>query len=582
MTRLILFIFCASWLIPAQASPSPWWHDDWGFKKEFSINTTASGLTLSSALEDVLVLVRLHAGNFSYFSDVKLSAEDVRFVSNQNQLLAHHTEYFNADEQIGLFWVRIPQIKPNRTQKFTLYYGSDNSEHAIESSGSSSDDRDILVYHFNNNVQDASNNSHHLTSHHPTETITTYVQGAAIGSGIEFLGDQYLSTVLSPSLSLSTSESATMSMWSKIDAPQKNATLLAMSDQDNNLQLRIQGQQLFIEHMDAQLQQTQLMSLDAELKLNTWHHLALSIDHEMVTLYVNAQAHKVKNTLPVDSIQQISIGGSKDTNDIFLGQIDEFRIQNLNAVHDWISLAYVNQGSNDILINAGADIQRQSVNNRLNPLMFSISKLSLEGKITSTILMFMLILGLNIMFFKGLFIYRVKKANRLFIEAFSLQTTKPVDVPDSIMSYSSLNNIHKQALKELDNRIAHNATLSDQALATIKAAMNTVMLRETQKLNKQMVLLTIAIAGGPFIGLLGTVMGVMITFADVALAGNVDVNAIAPGISAALVATVAGLLVAIPCLFGYNYLSSQIKEIVSDMRVFIDQYLASINERYIG
>jgi len=67
MTRLILFIFCASWLIPAQASPSPspWWHDDWGFKKEFSINTTASGLTLSSALEDVLVLVRLHAGNFS-------------------------------------------------------------------------------------------------------------------------------------------------------------------------------------------------------------------------------------------------------------------------------------------------------------------------------------------------------------------------------------------------------------------------------------------------------------------------------------------------------------------------------------
>lgn len=576
MTRLILFIFCASWLIPTHASPSPWWHDDWGFKKEFSINTTANGLTLSSALEDVLVLVRLHAGNFSYFSDVKLSAEDVRFVSDQNQLLAHHTEYFSVDEQIGLFWVRIPQITPNSTLKFTLYYGSDNSEHAIESLDSSSDDRDILVYHFNNNVQDASNNSNH-----PTETITTYVQGAAIGSGIEFLGDQYISTVLSPSLSVSASESATLSMWSKIDAPQKNATLLAMSDQDNNLQLRIQGQQLFIEYMDAQLQQTQLMSLDAALELNTWHHLALSIDHEMVTLYVNAQAHKVKNTLPVNSIQQISIGGSKDTNDIFLGQIDEFRIQKFNAVQDWISLAYVNQGSNDILINAGADTQRQSTNNRHNPLMFSISKLSLEGKITSTVLMLMLILGLNIMFFKGLFIYRVKKANRLFIEAFSLQTTKPVDVPDSIMSYSSLNNIHQQALKELDNRIAHNATLSDQALVTIKAAMNTVMLRETQKLNKQMVLLTIAIAGGPFIGLLGTVMGVMITFADVALAGNVDVNAIAPGISAALVATVAGLLVAIPCLFGYNYLSSQIKEIVSDMRVFIDQYLASINERYI-
>ena len=83
--------------------------------------------------------------------------------------------------------------------------------------------------------------------------------------------------------------------------------------------------------------------------------------------------------------------------------------------------------------------------------------------------------------------------------------------------------------------------------------MNTTILRENQRLQKQMVLLTIAIAGGPFIGLFGTVMGVMITFAEVALAGNVDVNAIAPGISAALVATVAGLAVAIPCLFGYNY-----------------------------
>ena len=72
----------------------------------------------------------------------------------------------------------------------------------------------------------------------------------------------------------------------------------------------------------------------------------------------------------------------------------------------------------------------------------------------------------------------------------------------------------------------------------------------------------------------------MITFADVALAGTVDVNAIAPGISAALVATVAGLLVAIPCLFGYNYLSAQIKEIVGDMRVFVDQFQASITEHY--
>jgi biopolymer transport protein ExbB len=61
-----------------------------------------------------------------------------------------------------------------------------------------------------------------------------------------------------------------------------------------------------------------------------------------------------------------------------------------------------------------------------------------------------------------------------------------------------------------------------------------------------MVMLTIAISGGPFLGLLGTVVGVMITFAAIAASGDVNVNAIAPGIAAALAATVAGLAVAIP------------------------------------
>jgi len=106
--------------------------------------------------------------------------------------------------------------------------------------------------------------------------------------------------------------------------------------------------------------------------------------------------------------------------------------------------------------------------------------------------------------------------------------------------------------------------------------------RETQKLNSLLVLLTIAISGGPFLGLLGTVVGVMITFAAIALQGDVNVNAIAPGIAAALAATVAGLMVAIPALFGYNYLLSRVKEITSDMHVFIDEFVTKIAEYYGG
>jgi biopolymer transport protein ExbB len=82
------------------------------------------------------------------------------------------------------------------------------------------------------------------------------------------------------------------------------------------------------------------------------------------------------------------------------------------------------------------------------------------------------------------------------------------------------------------------------------------------------------------LGLLGTVVGVMITFAAIAAAGDVNVNSIAPGIAAALVATVAGLAVAIPALFGYNYLITRIKNATSDMHVFIDEFVTKVAEFY--
>jgi biopolymer transport protein ExbB len=123
-------------------------------------------------------------------------------------------------------------------------------------------------------------------------------------------------------------------------------------------------------------------------------------------------------------------------------------------------------------------------------------------------------------------------------------------------------------------------TLTPQAVAAIRATMDATLVRLTQRLQSQMVLLTIAIAGGPFLGLLGTVVGVMITFAAIAASGDVNVNAIAPGIAAALAATVAGLAVAIPSLFGYNWLNSRIKAITADMRVFVDEFVTRVAEHY--
>ena len=138
----------------------------------------------------------------------------------------------------------------------------------------------------------------------------------------------------------------------------------------------------------------------------------------------------------------------------------------------------------------------------------------------------------------------------------------------------------QQRLDASAKRGEAKAVLSDQSIAAIRATLEAQLNRESQSLNKLIVMLTIAISGGPFLGLLGTVVGVMITFASIAAAGDVNVNAIAPGISAALLATVAGLAVAIPALFGYNYLLTRIKDATNEMAVFLDAYVTRIAEAY--
>jgi len=152
---------------------------------------------------------------------------------------------------------------------------------------------------------------------------------------------------------------------------------------------------------------------------------------------------------------------------------------------------------------------------------------------------------------------------------------------------STLYQLYHHGMREVMTRLegksagaARATVLSAAAIESIRATMDASMTRMTQGLTSQMVMLTIAISGGPFLGLLGTVIGVMITFAAIAATGDVNVNAIAPGTAAALVATVAGLGVAIPCLFGYNWLNTRIKEIVADMRVFSDEFVARIAEQY--
>jgi len=84
----------------------------------------------------------------------------------------------------------------------------------------------------------------------------------------------------------------------------------------------------------------------------------------------------------------------------------------------------------------------------------------------------------------------------------------------------------------------------------------------------KMVLLGTVVSGAPFMGLLGTVWGVMDAFGAIAGDQSASINALAPGVSGALLTTVAGLLVAIPAVFGFNFLSSQVKVMITELENF--------------
>ncbi len=89
---------------------------------------------------------------------------------------------------------------------------------------------------------------------------------------------------------------------------------------------------------------------------------------------------------------------------------------------------------------------------------------------------------------------------------------------------------------------------------------------ECVRYETKMVLLGSLVTGAPFMGLLGTVVGVMVAFNGMAVPGsNASIQNIAPGVASALLATVAGLLVAIPSVFGYNFLLSQVKIMITEL-----------------
>jgi len=146
--------------------------------------------------------------------------------------------------------------------------------------------------------------------------------------------------------------------------------------------------------------------------------------------------------------------------------------------------------------------------------------------------------------------------------------------------HSAVPGISTQAQTDI---IARSITtkISHGSFETVRVALERAASTEALSLEKGMIVLSTAVAGGPFIGLLGTVWGVMETFSGNAKAQNANLTAMAPGVAGALIATVVGLFVAIPAMFAYNYMVTTIRAITQELDAFSNEYATALEHKYV-
>ena len=548
------------------ATSHAWWNEDWSARKKITLTNPAGEVA------DAPVLIRLHTGNFDFLS-ANENGSDLRVVAGDDATeLKFHIEKWDGINQLALVWVKLPKLVAS--SEAWLYFG--HAEAAPASDPKATYDAASAVYHFNEasgNPADSGPNALAATAFDGERVAASFANG-----GAKFNGSQSLTLP-----AISATGGMSVGMWLR------PAGLDGVLLQASGLNVALAGGVLKAQAGGASVAAT------APLAAGKWHHLAITVA-DVLKVYVDG-------ALVGEAPGAVLPAGALTVAAAYSGELDEIQLSGSVRDAAWWAVQFA-QGPDGSLVALGED---ESGEGGGEDSYFGVilQSVTLDGWVVIVILMVMLGISMLVMATKAMVVGKTDKANKQFMDSFrglKSKDTAALDVDDnpedadlkdaglaSIVfgrhdhfQNASLYRIYHAGIQEVKKRIGErtDAELSPQALNAIRATLDGTLVRENQKLNSLMVLLTIAISGGPFLGLLGTVVGVMITFAAIAATGDVNVAAIAPGIAAALVATVAGLAVAIPALFGYNYLGSRIKSIGADMHVFVDEYIAKIAETY--
>ncbi len=224
-------------------------------------------------------------------------------------------------------------------------------------------------------------------------------------------------------------------------------------------------------------------------------------------------------------------------------------------------------------------------------LLYVWDKATLEAKAIIVFLIFFSIAAWSVMVIKTVQMRRARKLNYYFNEEFRAQK-KVLDIFDRQLHIEGcpLYEVYQTGCSQLDARLRgpggerSRQSVSLKNMEHVKRAIENVVAQESLKLESGLILLAIAVSGAPFLGLLGTVWGVMSAFAGIAQApqGAASLAAMAPGVAAALITTVAGLLVAIPSMFGYNWLVHHLRAFTVGLDNFAQELVSKMETEFLA
>jgi biopolymer transport protein TolQ len=212
-----------------------------------------------------------------------------------------------------------------------------------------------------------------------------------------------------------------------------------------------------------------------------------------------------------------------------------------------------------------------------------IATLLRSGPVGQTILAGLLFLSIYtwaVIISKSGMLRKAEKSCRTFLDRFRESGPDWLHATRGVLVDGPLEDVYEGAVREYRAQrelAGAGVPLHPEAIRRIEVALETEIAEAVIRLERGHLLLAIAASASPFIGLFGTVWGIMNAFRGMSMEGSAGIAAVAPGVAEALVTTVAGLAVAIPAVIAYNLLNRRVQLITSVLDRFATEFVRTVH-----